>query len=355
MRGSSSSLVPLFGLFALGLTASGCGEGGSIEGAPHDNTSVGDVSPEGGAGGTGEAEDLGGAGETSDGGATGGSAGDDSGLGGGGDGGTGGNHNGGSAGVGGTPEVPLESLCTATPDHADCPFQSIKFGSQRRQVVWQIPNGNPPAEGWPVVLLFHGSIFGAETSFSGDEGEAFSPYNGAMNVKALLDSGYAIIAPQGDGLAGAWDTNFPPYSTSWTLSNDHALMVELFEAADAGEFGALDASRWYAMGISSGGYMTSRVAIEYPGRFAAIAINAGSYMTCTNVLCLVPEQDSGHPPTLFLHGQLDPAVPVATMKSYDRKLNEAGVETKVIIDPDVFHAWLAEGQVEIPRWFDTHR
>ena len=132
-------------------------------------------------------------------------------------------------------------------------------------------------------------------------------------------------------------------------------MLELFDAVDAGEFGPMDPERWYAMGISSGGYMTSRVAIEYPGRFVAIAINSGSYMTCTNVLCIVPAQEPSHPPTLFLHGRLDPAVPVITMSSYNTKLTAAGVETKVIIDPDVFHAWLAEGYVEIPEWFDAHR
>jgi poly(3-hydroxyoctanoate) depolymerase len=357
MRGSSSLLAPFTVALAASVALSGCGVAHTDKERPE--SSEADRSEDGnpdlvggddtGAGGTGPVVDGGAAGGET--GGPGGDAGEDAG----GAGGDAGSGPGGAPGTGGSGTGPVESRCTVTPEHAECPFESVDFGSQGRQVVYQTPNGAPPATGWPVVLLLHGSLFGAETSFSGDEGEAFSPYNGAMNVKSLLDAGFAIIAPQGAGLAGSWDTNFPPYSTAWTLSKDHALMLELFDAVDAGEFGPMDASRWYAMGISSGGYMTSRVAIEYPGRFVAIAINSGSYMTCTNLLCFVPAQDSGHPPTLFLHGQNDPAVPVGTMKSYDSKLTAAGVETKVIIDPAVFHAWLAEGQVEIPQWFDTHR
>ncbi len=335
--------VPL----AIAVLASACAEGGS-------NASPDTPAPDGSGSAGGDGGGGGVAGVASESGGTGGDV-ADAGTNGGGSGGDAWPSTGGVAGSGGAETAPVESRCTATPDRIECPYQSIDFGSRDRRVVWQVPNGTPPASGWPVVLLFHGSIFGAETSFSGDEGEAFSPYNGARNVKSLLDAGFAIIAPQGAGPAGAWDTNFPPYSSAWGLSKDHTLMLELFDAVDAGEFGPMDPERWYAMGISSGGYMTSRVAIEYPGRFVAIAINSGSYMTCTNVLCIVPAQEPSHPPTLFLHGRLDPAVPVITMSSYNTKLTAAGVETKVIIDPDVFHAWLAEGYVEIPEWFDAHR
>ena len=76
-----------------------------------------------------------------------------------------------------------------------------------------------------------------------------------------------------------WDTNIPPYSFAWTTAPDHDLMVAIFDGIAYRDYGELDESSLYASGISSGGYMTSRMAVSYPGRFKALAINAASYAT----------------------------------------------------------------------------
>jgi predicted esterase len=94
---------------------------------------------------------------------------------------------------------------------------------------------------------------------------------------------------------------------------------------------------------------------ESPGRFAALAIQSGSYATCSNVLCAIPaDLPDDHPPTLFLHGQNDVAVPIATMRAYDAALKAQGTETKVVIDPAVVHAWLKVAPEEITQWFMDH-
>ena len=89
-------------------------------------------------------------------------------------------------------------------------------------------------------------------------------------------------------------------------------------------------------------------------RFRALAINSGSYATCTNVLCSIPPLPADHPPTLFLHGQNDIAVPVGTMQMYEQALRDMGVETRVIIDPLIVHQWLKVAPEEIPAWFAAH-
>jgi len=116
-----------------------------------------------------------------------------------------------------------------------------------------------------------------------------------------------------------------------------------------GMFGYLDYKRKFATGISSGGYMTSRMAVSYAGsfifsflffkkkknshfnslllnillgEFLSLAVAAGSYATCAGPLCVVPNLPLNHPPTLFLHGGLDPIVPQFTMETYADKLTE---------------------------------
>jgi poly(3-hydroxybutyrate) depolymerase len=186
-------------------------------------------------------------------------------------------------------------------------------------------------------------------TWAGDSSLPFGGFHQIRMQAALLDHGFAVIAPAADG--AAWATNFPNYEGS----TDHVFIPALLDALEAGEFGTLDMQRLYATGISSGGYMSSRMAVTYPGRFAALAIQSGSYATCSNVLCAIPaDLPDDHPPTLFLHGQNDVAVPIATMRAYDAALKAQGTETKVVIDPAVVHAWLKVAPEEITQWFMDH-
>ena len=115
-----------------------------------------------------------------------------------------------------------------------------------RPVAYQAPLGTPPSGGWPGVVYFQGSLVPGTDAFS---------------------------------------------------------------AASTAAFGPINTTRLYAMGISSGGFMTSRMAVSYPGKFRALADHSGSYATCSDT-CTVPTPlPSNHPPTLFLHGDTDAIVP----------------------------------------------
>lgn len=100
--------------------------------------------------------------------------------------------------------------------------------------------------------------------------------------------------------------------------------------------------------------MTSRMAVSYPGKFRALAVAAGSYATCGGPLCVVPELDVGHPPTLFLLGGQDPAVPQSTVTVYHDALLAAGIATRLVVDPQVGHAWIPASPDEIDVWFAEH-
>lgn len=220
-----------------------------------------------------------------------------------------------------------------------------------RTVTYEVPLGDAPATGWPVVIFYQGSFVAGSHAFSATMGERFGQYQLVSTVKALLDGGYAVIAPnaQNDG-ALYWQTNIPPYATNWAGCADDMVVRDLLAAIDSGTFGHIDDARRYAMGISSGGFMTSRMAVSYAGTFRALAIASASYATCGQT-CTVPSLPADHPPTLFLHGQTDDIVPVSTMYPYRDAL---GSKAMSIVDPSAGHEWLAQAISAVPQWFDAH-
>jgi dienelactone hydrolase len=247
------------------------------------------------------------------------------------------------------------TIAAATGD-IDCVYQGDTVDG--RAVLWQTPLGTPPAAGWPVVFVFQGSLFAPVKMWSATKSDLFGifgTYTQTLMIKRLLDGGYAVVTPQADLGATAWDTNLPPWADLWTLAPDNAFLDDLFAAVDAGHLGAVDHARWYATGVSSGGYMTSRMAVSYPGRFRALAIAAGSYATCGGPLCALPlTLPTAHPPTLFLHGGSDPVVPIATMYAYRDALILLGRETKTVVDATFLHGWIPATPAEVGAWFDTH-
>jgi poly(3-hydroxybutyrate) depolymerase len=253
----------------------------------------------------------------------------------------------------GQPDGATGSRCVITSTQATC--QNEQTTIDGRPVAYETPLGTAPAAGWPAVVYFQGSLVPGTDAFAASSTAAFDQYDLTRTVAALLADGYALIAPDAaeDGTT-YWDTNIPPYSTSWSGCPDDMLMQDLFAAIAAGSFGPIDAARLYAMGISSGGFMTSRMAVSYQGKFRALADHSGSYATCSDT-CTVPTPlPSDHPPTLFLHGDLDVVVPLSAIQPYLDALTAEGHEAQLVTDADAGHQWLPEGPQVIPAWFDSH-
>jgi predicted esterase len=140
---------------------------------------------------------------------------------------------------------------------------------------------------------------------------------------------------------------------AWEGSSDDTLMRNLFAAIDDdnGPFGPLNSERLYATGISSGGFMTSRMAVSYPGRFRALAIHSGGYAWCSAVCVLPSSLPASHPPTLFVHGLNDLVVTPGVMTMYREALEADGVEVDVVIDDNAAHEWTGLAVDAIPAWF----
>lgn len=258
---------------------------------------------------------------------------------------------------------PLEETAGAACTDYDwgfrCAYQSEELVSDdparlvHRTVHWAEPSGEPPPDGWPTVVAFQGSGFPAELYFTADPNIPFGGEHQGATVRALLEAGFAVLAPEAQGNGYQyWDTNLVHRAWNWEATADHALMLELLARVDEGKLGAFDPQRLFAMGVSSGGYMTSRMAVSYPGRFSALAIAAASYATCGGAYCVVPDElPADHPPTLFLHGHLDVTVPERTMRLYADALEEDGVEVSVRVHDGTGHGWTPEAPEAVPAFF----
>lgn len=247
----------------------------------------------------------------------------------------------------------IASRCQITATDATCQHQSTTISG--RPVAYEAPVGQPPAAGWPAVIYFQGSLVPGTDAFAAMSSAAFGQYELTLTVAALLGDGYVVIAPDAsDDGTTYWETNIPPYADSWSGCPDDVLMKALLSSVSAGTFGPIDSSRLYAMGISSGGFMTSRMAVSYAGTFRALADHSGSYATCSDT-CVVPTPlPAGHPPTLFLHGDTDTVVPLSAIQPYIDALMAEGYETQLVTDATAGHQWLSEAVQAIPAWFDSH-
>lgn len=253
-----------------------------------------------------------------------------------------------------------QAACEETSDRVACAYATREYRVgvttlTDRRVHYATPPNPAPAEGYPVVLFFQGSFFSAERSFEADRSTPLGGLHLARTFARLLDAGYAVLAPEAHvGGSTFWDTNVPPFSIAWETSSDHRLMIAILQGIEDGDFGALDPTRLYATGISSGGYMTSRMAESYPGRFTALAIHSASYATCSGALCVLPRSlPDDHPPTLFVHGADDLVVPIGTMARYEEALRDDGVATRIVRVEDGGHEWLEAAVDAIPAWFDA--
>lgn len=252
-----------------------------------------------------------------------------------------------------------DSRCCEVDGELRCPYEteSVSVGMSSRDVHYQLPLGDPPAAGWPAVLLFQGSGLPPDEDWANTPGGHYGVYHQTRTIRLLLDGGFAVLTPEAKRSGETyWDTNIPPYNLNWETAPDHDLMVALFDELEGGTFGSIDTRTLFAAGLSSGGYMTSRMALSYPGRMCALAIHSASWATCGGAFCQVPaDMPDGHPPTLFLHGERDQTVPLETMTPYAEALDEVGVETRVVTDPEVGHAWIEAAPEEILGWFQAAR
>jgi predicted peptidase len=179
---------------------------------------------------------------------------------------------------------------------------------------------------WPLVLFLHGA---GERGKNLDLVRKYGP-------PKLIDQGksfpFILISPQ------------CPNDEWWSLPALTGLLDEVER-----QF-AVDKTREYVTGLSMGGFGTWKLAMLYPGRFAAIAPVCGGGDT-TKVAALKSV------PVWAFHGSKDPVVPLERSESLVRALKAAGGDVRLTVYPEAAHdSWTETyDNPEIYDWLLRHR
>ena len=105
------------------------------------------------------------------------------------------------------------SRCTTNGAMLTCTSHAVQLGG--RTVTFEVPLGAPPAAGWPAVVLLPGLLRPRLRCIRGRDERRLRAILADATVKALLDDGFAVIAP--NALANGsqyWQTNVPPYAAN---------------------------------------------------------------------------------------------------------------------------------------------
>ena len=170
---------------------------------------------------------------------------------------------------------------------------SIDVGGLKRTYQLYVPRGLPKQA--PLVVVMHGS---------GESGGQIRMETGYEFDRLADEHAFAVVYPNS-------------YSFDWndcSVGGDFA--VDGRDVDDVGFLDALsdkltadldlDRRRVFATGVSAGGFMAIRLALEAPSRFRAIAAVSANVPAPENFKCHPVEAQTS---VLFINGTKDPLVP----------------------------------------------
>ena len=171
---------------------------------------------------------------------------------------------------------------------------TIDVGRMKRTYLTYVPRGL--RNGAPLVIIMHGS---------GQSGARIRTSTAYAFDRLADERGFAVVYP--DGYEGYWNACnvVGDYSANGLNLDDVRFLTAVADQLIAG-IGS-DPRRVFAVGISRGGSMAIRLALEAPSRFRAVAAVSESVPTPDNFKCSpVPQGTSS---IMIMNGTRDPIVP----------------------------------------------
>ena len=169
--------------------------------------------------------------------------------------------------------------------------RKLIVGEQKRNYIVHIPTGHDSKKPTPVVLALHGA------GMNGSMMRWFCGLNKTSDA-----NGFIAVYPSGTGSGPflTWNAGGLIGKLNGGRPDDVAFMGSLLD--DLGTLVTIDEKRIYACGLSNGGMMCYRLAIEMSDRIAAVAAVAGTMAT--------DESEPKRPIALMhFHGTKDTIVP----------------------------------------------
>ena len=185
------------------------------------------------------------------------------------------------------PEVPqLSGIVTQA---------SIEVDGLKRTYRTYLPKGL--AKGAPLVVVMHGS---------GQNGAQIRIETGYGFERLADQFGFAVVYPSSSSFDWNDCSKFGDFSVNGREVDDVKFLGTLVDKLSA-EIG-LDRNRVFATGVSSGGMMSIRLAIEAPEKFRAVAAVSANVPTAENFKCKPSGQGTS---VMIMNGTKDPLIPFA--------------------------------------------
>ena len=171
---------------------------------------------------------------------------------------------------------------------------TVETGGLKRTYLTYVPRGL--GRGAPLVVVMHGS---------GGNSARMRIATGYGFERLADERGFAVVYP--DGFEGYWNACniVGDYSANKLNVDDVGFLTTLIDKL-AEEIG-IDRARVFATGISRGGHMAFRLALEAPFRCRAVAAVAANVPTPENFKCKPAGQ--GTSSILIMNGTKDPLNP----------------------------------------------
>ncbi len=169
--------------------------------------------------------------------------------------------------------------------------RTLMMGKQKRTYLVHVPVGYDPTVPAPVVLALHGA------AMNGSMMVWFSGLNKTSDAH-----GFVVVYPSGTGTGPflAWNAGGFTGRMNEGRPDDVAFIGELLDELET--LVSVDDQRVYACGMSNGGMMCYRLALELSERIAAIAPVAGT-------MAIAESELKRAVPVIHFHGTKDTIVP----------------------------------------------
>jgi len=172
---------------------------------------------------------------------------------------------------------------------------AIEIGGLRRTYLAYLPRGL--AKGAPLLLVMHGS---------GENGAQIRVETGYGFERLADEHGLAVVYP--DAYAFDWNdcSKVGEFSVNGLEVDDLGFLAAVVDRliADIG----VDRSRVFATGVSAGGSMSMRLALEASSRYRAVAAVAANMPTPEDFKCKPVGEGTS---IMIMNGTKDPLVPFA--------------------------------------------
>lgn len=172
---------------------------------------------------------------------------------------------------------------------------SMEVAGLQRSYRSYVPKGLP--KGAPLVLVMHGS---------GEGPQAIRVGTGYGFERLADQHGFAVVYPKSFGFDWNDCSSIGNTAVDGVRADDAGFLAALVDKL-VGEIG-VDPNRVFAAGVSNGGSMALRLALEHPKRYRAVAAALANVPAPQNFQCQPAAQT---PSVMILNGTEDPLVPYA--------------------------------------------